>query len=210
MLPPAAVVSMHNARSLAYDAGDIRSEISGKMGPFRAANARRIGVRSSAEPVAATASNASVSMAAMSAEPSISATGRPASMSGPIADLILAATATTLLPVAKACTACANAASAVRPRHRTRPFSASLSRLDSPVGPGKSTGLCSTAAAAAIASGALPLRARGIVPIRSSLADQSEALVLSNADWITEALTIADSPPPDGTTSITALRKRER
>ena len=122
MLPPAAVVSMHNARSLAYDAGDIRSEISGKMGPFRAANARRIGIRSSAEPVAATASNASVSMAAMSAEPSISATGRPASMSGPIADLILAATATTLLPVDKACTACANAASAVRPRHRTRPF----------------------------------------------------------------------------------------
>ena len=40
MLPPAAVVSMHSARSLAYDAGDIRSEISGKIGPFRAANAR--------------------------------------------------------------------------------------------------------------------------------------------------------------------------
>ncbi len=79
------------------------------------------------------------------------ATGRPAAVSGASAAAAPCATTSTALPRASAWIACASASSAPAPSASTRPRGCRLSRLLSPVGPGRSSGLWSSAAAASSA-----------------------------------------------------------
>ena len=140
-MPPAAVVSMHRCRSCDHRSAEHAAVSSGTIGPSRSASAMRSARSHATGPRAPTIARPGRAVSAPASGVPVKHRERQARRSRGASAAFAPGAATTVgLPAASDSSAWVSAVSASAPRQSAGPRPCRLSRLLSPVGPGRSTG----------------------------------------------------------------------